>query len=347
MTTAKRRRAASYVEALTNWWRTFWFSAEPAYTLGLVRMAFGALTVYVTLDLLPGVPTLFSANGPVPSQSIANEFSWINTFQFGIFQIWTSDTAVLIAWILLLLSAVSLTLGWHSRVSALLVWILFLSFLRRNPMILYAGDQVMTNTALILAISGCGAALSLDQRRRNGRFWSAEERVRWPIRLMQVQLSLIYFFSAQTKLIGEAWNDGSAVSFPWRVYRDWAIFPVPQWLAENPFLVNVATWGTMAIELSLAILVWNRHYRYWVLAAGVIMHTLIWLNMSVQFFGLAMFVLYLAWVPWETVRDMPDRVKHALGRRLKRRPSPQPDESFDDSGKASRSETTQPETTTT
>ena len=102
----------------------------------------------------------------------------------------------------------------------------------------------MTNTALILAISGCGAALSLDQRRRNGRFWSAEERTRWPIRLMQVQLSLIYFFSAQTKFVGEAWNDGTAASYPWRVYRDWAILPAPQWVAENAYLVNVATWGT-------------------------------------------------------------------------------------------------------
>lgn len=346
MTTAKRRNAASYFDRLIKGWGAFWFSAEPAYTLGLVRMAFGALMVYVTLDLLPGIPILFSANGPVPTQPTKHDYRWVDTFQFGIFQIWTSDTAILVAWILLLLSAISLTLGWHSRVSALLVWILFLSFLRRNPMVLYAGDQVMTNTALILAISGCGAALSLDQRRRNGRFWSAEERVRWPIRLMQVQLSLIYFFSAQTKFIGEAWNDGTAASYPWRVYRDWAILPAPQWLAENVFLVNVATWSTMAIELSLAILVWNRRYRYWALAAGVAMHTLIWLNMSVMFFGLAMFVLYFAWVPWETVRDMPVRVKHALGMRLKRL-SPQPEDSVDDSGKTSQSKTTQPGTTTT
>jgi hypothetical protein len=325
MTTAKRRRAASYFEGLINAWGRFWFSAEPAYTLGLVRMAFGALTVYVTLDLLPGIPILFSAHGPVPTQPTSHDFSWVDAFQFGIFQIWTSDTAVLIAWVVLLLSAVALTVGWHSQVSALLVWVILLSFVRRNPMVLYAGDQVMTNTALILAISGCGAALSLDQRRRHGRFWSAEERARWPIRLMQVQLSLIYFFSAQTKFVGDAWNDGTAASFPWRLYHDWAILPVPQWLAENPFLVNVTTWSTMAIELALAILVWNRRYRFWVLAAGVVMHTLIWLNLSVMFFGLAMFVLYLAWVPWEAVRDMPDRVKHAWGGRRKRA-VPQPDE---------------------
>lgn len=346
MTSSKRWRPASVFKGLSNGWSSFWFSLEPAYTLGLVRMAFGALMVYVTVDLLPGIPVLFSENGPVPTQPSTQNYLWIHAYQYGIFQIWTSDTAVLIAWILLLLSAVSLTVGWHSRLSALLVFILFLSFVRRNPAIFNAGDFVMTNTALILAISACGAALSLDQRRRNGRFWSAEERVRWPIRLLQVQLSLIYFFTAQTKFIGEAWNDGSAVSFPLRVYHDWAILPAPQWVAENPFLVNVATWGTIAIELALAILVWNPRLRYWVLGAGVVLHVLIWLNLSVMFFGLAMFVLYLAWVPWETARDLPDQVRRALGRRLKRL-SPQPDEAVDDSGKASRSATTQPETTTT
>jgi vitamin K-dependent gamma-carboxylase-like protein len=343
--TKPKRFAASVFEVVSNRWTSFWFSPEPVYALGLVRMAFGALMVYVTLDLLPVLSILFSENGPVPVQPTAQNFHWVNAYQFGIFQIWTSDTALVIGWIVLLLSAVALTVGWHSRFAALLVWILFVSFLRRNPGIFNAGDHVMTNTALILTISACGAALSLDQRRRTGRFWSAQERPHWPIRLIQVQLALIYFFTAQTKFIGEAWNDGSAVSFPWRIYHDWAILPTPQWVAEQPFLVNVATWGTMAIELALAILVWNKGLRYPVLAAGVVLHVAIWLNLNIAFFSLATLVLYLAWVPWETVRDIPDQAKRVLSRRLKRRP-PRRNESVQDSGGTSRGETTQPETTT-
>jgi hypothetical protein len=319
MTRPEPPRTSSYVDLVGKRWRSFWFTPEPAYTLGLVRIAFGALMVYVTLDLLPGLPVLFSQKGPVPAQP-GTDFHWVQKYQWGIFQYLTSDTAILIGWILLLLAAVSLLVGWHSRLAAVLVWVLFLSFIRRNPSVFNYGDLVIAITALILALSACGAALSLDQRRRTGRFWSAEHRARWPVRLMQVELSLIYLFSAQTKLLSDAWNDGSAVSFPWRTFHDWAIVPVPPWIAENPFLVNVATWGTMALEFALALLVWNRRLRYWVLAAGVVMHVLIWLNLSVWFFGLAMFVLYLAWVPWETVRDMPDWLKGAWSR-LRRRGS--------------------------
>lgn len=333
MTSSKRSRAGLLLDGLSRRWCTFWFLPEPAHTLGLVRMAFGALMVYVTAGLLPDIRILFGENGPVPFQPSAQTVSWVDTHQFGIFQIWTGDTAVLIAWAILLLSAISLTVGWHSRLSALLVWILFLSFLRRDPAAFNAGDFVMINTALILVFSASGAAFSLDQRRRTGRFWSAEERLRWPVRLMQVQLSLIYFFSAQTKFIGKEWDDGTAVSYPWRIYRDWAIFPAPQWVAENPYLVNAATWGTIAIELALALLVWNPRLRYWVLGAGVILHTLIWLNLSVMFFGLAMFVLYLAWVPWNEARDLPAHVKRVVDRRLRRSPPP-PDEAVAGSGTA-------------
>ena len=308
MTSPLRPEVVRYLASAGEKWRAFWFTKEPAYTLGIVRIAFGALMVYVTIDLLPSLTQLFGESGPVPSQP-TTEFHWIYPYTYGIFQVWTSDTALYVGWAILLLSAVALLVGWHSRLAAVLVWIVFLSFVRRNPSVFNYGDHVISITALILMLSACGAALSLDQRRRSGRFWSAECRSRWPVRLMQLQLSLIYFFSAQSKLRGDEWNEGSAVSFPWRTFHDWAILPAPQWLAESAVLVNAVTWGTLVLEFALAILVWNPRLRYWLLAAGVVLHVMIWLNLSVTFFSLAMFVLYLSWAPWQTVRHLPDGVR--------------------------------------
>ena len=113
------------------------------------------------------------------------------------------------------------------------------------------------------------------------------------------------------------------MSFPWRAYHDWAILPVPQWISGNPFLVNVATWGTLVVELSLVFLVWNRRCRYWVLGAGVVMHVLIWLNLSVAFFSLQILALYLVWVPWQVIRDLPDRVRGAWSQWFQRSQWPQ------------------------
>jgi hypothetical protein len=300
------------VESASDKWDRFWFTREPLYTLGLVRLALGAVVIGWTVNLLPDLHTLFGENGPVPSQPGG-------AYRVGIFQVWTSDTAILVGWTVLLLSAIAMFVGWHSRLAAVGVWILLLSFIRRDPWIFNAGDRLICLTALVLALSSCGAALSLDQRRRTGRFWSAEIRAVWPIRLLQVQLSVVYLTTAQSKLIGNTWVDGTAVSYAWRVFQDWAILPVPQWVSDSSFLVNVATWGTLVIELSIAILVWNRRWRARVLMAGVALHIAIYFNLPVAFFSLAMFVLYLAFVPWQVVQRMPDTLRDTLHRLRRRR----------------------------
>ena len=55
--------------------------------------------------------------------------------------------------------------------------------------------------------------------------------------------------------------------------------------------------GVLAVELSVGILVWNTRLRPWVLAAGVVMHTMVMVTIAVGFFSPAVLVLYLAFVP--------------------------------------------------
>jgi hypothetical protein len=295
---ASRRRLGAIVDR----WRTFWFRPEPAYTLGLVRVAFGGLSVVWALVLLPDLIDLFGERGamrlppPLP-------------YQWGLFEIWSSDQALVIGWALLLVSAIAMTIGWHSRVASLMVFVLIVSFLQRDPDIFNGGDVVIRVEALFLALSSGGAALSLDQRRRTGSFWSAQSRAPWPVRLMQIQLSLIYLFTVQVKLEGTTWLNGTAVSYSLQ-NKEYRLLPVPQWIVTNPVLTNVATWGTLAIELAIGILVWNRRLRPWVLGAGVVLHLSISTTLAVGLFSVAMFVLYLAFVPPETVERLPDTLKH-------------------------------------
>ena len=60
--------------------------------------------------------------------------------------------------------------------------------------------------------------------------------------------------------------------------------------------MNAATWGTMLVELALGVLVWNKRCRLWVLAAGVLLHLGIDLNIEIGIFSYAMLVLYVAWI---------------------------------------------------
>ena len=155
-----------------------------------------------------------------------------------------------------------------------------------------------------MLLGPCGAALSLDRRRTAGSFWSAQIRAPWVLRLMQVQLSLIYLSAVREKFAGATWNDGTAVSYALRL-PDLAAFPVPAWLSTDPLLMNLATWGTLAMELALGILIWSRRWRWCVLAGGIVMHTLILLGLAVAFFTVAIFVLCIALIPPETLRHAP------------------------------------------
>ncbi len=287
--------------SLTDAWREFWFRPEPMYTLGLVRMAFGALAVAWTLSFSPDVFEFFGEDG-------ISRHGDVGHYRWSVFEIWTSDKVLLVGWIALLLAGIALTVGWKSRVAAIIVFVLIVSFDRRNPAVFNSGDMLVRIESFFVALSPSGAALSLDQRRRTGDFWSAQTRAQWPIRLMQCQLSLIYLATVRAKLAGTTWPDGTAVSYALQLW-DMQLLPVPAFIKTNALLMNLATWGTLAVESAIPILVWNRRLRPWVLGAGVLLHVGILLTMAVGFFTPAMFVLYLAFVPPETAERLVRRLR--------------------------------------
>lgn len=286
-------------------WRTFWFSAQRAYPLGLIRIVFGVLVVIWTFTFLSDLHVLFGDQGLLPKQP-SYPYHW------GVFKVWSSDTALLTCWAVLLVAAIALTAGWHSRLAALVVFVLIVSFIGRNPFVWNSGDVIIRVLALFIAVSPCGAALSLDQRRREGSFWSAQVRPQWPIRLIQLQLALIYLSTAQAKMSGSTWLDGTAVSYVMR-NEDYVLIAPPHRFTVDLLLVNAATWGTLAIEIALGLLVWNRRLRPWVLWAGVVMHLIIFINMAVGLFSPAILVMYLAWVPPDVIERIPESIRRRFG----------------------------------
>jgi hypothetical protein len=298
-------------------WRSFWFQPQQMYTLGLVRIGFSALVIVWTLWLIPVRTDMLGPDGITPKQPSIPD-TW------GLFAIWNSNEAILLGIAALLVAAIALLVGWHTRIAAVVVFVLVLSLERRSPWMFNSGDVVVRIEAFLLAIAPCGRALSLDQRRREGKFWSAQTLPNWPIRLLQVQLSIIYLFAVQAKLSGRPWLDGTAVSYVLRI-EDMKRIPAPDWLSTNALAMNAATWSVLVIELSVGILVWFPRFRPWVLAAGVVMHMTIDLNIQIGIFTYAMFVMYLAWVSPETVKGLPQRLRRAKEDGAKPDPGIKPD----------------------
>jgi hypothetical protein len=239
---------------------------------------------------------------------VARPFSW------SLLELFPSDTALVACFAGLVVAAACVLVGWHTRLATLAAFVLLLSFERRNLVVLNSADTLLRLFGLYLALAPAGAALSVDRwRRARDRFWEFPERAPWALRLLQLQVSILYLFTVWLKVQGETWNNGTAVSYSLRV-TEVARFEVPAWISQSAVVSNLLTYGTLAVELSLALLIWNRRARPWVIAAGVALHLSIQATILVGLFSVTVFVGYLAFVPPETMARWLLALRGRLGR---------------------------------
>ena len=298
-------------------WTRFWFQPQQTSTLGLFRIAYGVLVTLWTLSLVPNLFAFFGNDGVLPQYP--KDGAW------GLLELSTSTPLLIVVFVALLTGAVALTVGFHSRIAAVVVWVGVLSFAHRNPLVGNSGDELIGNVALFLTLAPSGTSLSLDRLRSVGRdrFWEFPARAPWALRLVQIQLSVVYLSAVWDKVQGEMWRNGTAVSYALRI-ADVGRIPTPGFMTHSVIVSEMMTYGALALELSLGILVWNRVARPWVLTLGIIMHLGIDFSILVGFFSFMMIVCYLSFVPDQTASRRIIQVRDWYLRRREARPSAVP-----------------------
>jgi uncharacterized membrane protein YphA (DoxX/SURF4 family) len=289
-------------------WERFWFRDVETSTLALFRIAYAIVVVAWTISLAPALYSFFGDDGILPAHPDGGTGAW------GLLQLSSSPAAVTALYLLLLLGALCLLFGFKTRLAAVVVFVCLVSFARRDPWVLNSGDLLLFVLAFYLMLAPSGAALSVDRwLRSRSHFWEFPQRSLWSLRLIQVQVSLLYFFAVWAKLRGDTWNDGTAVSYAFRI-EDLERFPVPGLVTDSLLIVNLLTYGTLAVELALAILVWNGKLRPWVLLLGVMLHLGIDYAVRVGFFSHAALVAYIVFLPPETVSTWVYRLRDRTAR---------------------------------
>jgi hypothetical protein len=296
---------------LTSGWQRFWFAPQATSTLALFRIAFGLVATMWTASLAPNLLAFFGTEGITPPAMTQDRGVWT------ILAISASPPVVIALFAVTLAAAVALTLGWRTRLAAVVVFVGIISFQHRNTMLLNSGDGLLRNLALFCALAPAGQALSLDRlRTAPGRFWEFPARAPWALRLIQIQLSVMYFSTVWQKVQGLHWRDGTAVSYALRI-EDLHRFPTPSFITDSVIASEMLTFGTLALELGLAVLVWNRVARPWVLGLGITLHLMIEYSILVGFFSFAILTAYLAFVPPESASRRILAVRDRLRRRLR------------------------------
>jgi hypothetical protein len=198
-------------------------------------------------------------------------------------------------------SAFLLCAGCWTRAMATLTWALSMSFANANPNIDNAGDTIRAITLVYLMLSPCGAAWSVDalllRRRHAGQHPCPTYVWPWPLRLLFIQLVLMYFMNGLYKATGANWLEGDSLYY---VLCDITLTRFSIADLPIPFvLVQVMTWLVVTWELTFPVLVLFARTRWLALLFGAAFHLGIFATMELGGFVPYVLCLYLPLLPWD------------------------------------------------
>ncbi len=220
-----------------------------------------------------------------------------------------------------LIAIVAFTIGFNTRVFAVITWLVGLSYIHRAQPYLFGQDTMMNLCLTYLMLSPCGAKWSVDR-------WLARKRAEangttlppvqpsvsagFVLRVFQIQYSLMYLSAGLSKLKGESWWNGTALfncmanpefsPMHVGVYRDFL-----KWLCQHRVVWELVCTGsavfTLLTEVPFPYLVWTK-MRPVVISAALLLHTGIAVLMGLSVFSLFMFALILCFFPPDIINWM-------------------------------------------
>ena len=313
------RSEPGFGRAVRDRWRRFWFAPDSAANLGFCRFAFFALvlTMFVTRD--------FSALGAL------SPVFWKPIQLFALLGLAQPSVGVLeVIQTIWRIALVASCLGALTRVSTAVAFVLGTYLL--GLLFCFGGlghaKSILVFAMGTLALSRCGDSLSVDRwiRARRGEPAPAPHfEYRWPIRLIWVAITFVFFGAGISKLrhAGLAWVTSNTLAY----YLMQANYPLGRpaappmndwglWLARNTLASRGLAAGSMLVELAFPVVLFSRRLRGILVAAAFLMQAGIAVVMGPDFSNFL--VTYVFWIPWNRLAE------RVLGRAGLSRLSPEP-----------------------
>lgn len=258
------RRALS---GFSSAWQGFFFSPVDARLCAVLRIGYAICVLINLASFYPDLERWFADSGVLPKDAVfllqqPERWSLLMWLPEGM--LWLQ----IVFW-LFVLSAALLLLGVCSRLQTACVLVWLMSFQNRNTTLFDGEDVVLRLIGWYLLLVPVGAAWSLDA-------WWRKERVPLVVapgvRLLQLQMALIFLTAAWCKLNGEQWRSGVVLFMVAQLDDYFGRLPLPAWMFETPWLVKSLTWSVIALELIVPIGIWFRQWRRPMLLTALVFH---------------------------------------------------------------------------
>lgn len=256
--------------------------------LSLLRICLGALTLDFYVRHIAQRGFLWGANGVVPFSTFLEIMH--RQRNFSLYMLSPAPAYELTVFALGIVVAIAFTLGYKTRISAVLFYAFTWSIYSRNPFILDGGDNLLFLLAFYMMFADCGAYFSIDAARR-----SPDERPgplpalvhNFAVLAIITQLCLLYFTSGFYKIQGHMWQDGTAIYYILRA-SEFNLSPKAHFFYDNDAVVTLLTWSTMVFQIAWPFLIWNRKARPVIAAGAFLLHTMIGYFMGLMWFSAVM-----------------------------------------------------------
>ncbi|WP_408098831.1 HTTM domain-containing protein [Peredibacter sp. HCB2-198] len=259
----------------------FFFTEKPTEGIALFRIIWIGLIFIQYLFDVQNIHDFYGPHALISFSTVKDQFPFMHANLFHLFN--PSYEVTYALFIVYGLSLVTSMMGLFTRTSLVVALLCMTSFHQRTIWYLSSAEVLMRTITLLLIFSPCGHTLSLDSilgkyfpRFKQKRDWPV-----WALRLIQIQLSVVYLWTVWHKLKGETWLDGTAVYYATRV-ESLGNFSLP-FIFNSVLSLKLMTWGTLLIEFALGTLIWHRKLRKPLIIIGLFFHLILLYVMGIWF----------------------------------------------------------------
>ena len=278
-------------------WNRFFHGEIPDWKVRFLQQGFGLLMGLYFLALAPDWSRWFSEQGVLDAASARanldpDAHSLMLWFPRNPFVLWAPLVFGFLA-------SLGLLLHRWPRSCAGVLFAVLVTLHHRNNLIWDGEDVLFRLTAFFLIFAGT--------RTPSGASTA------WPLRLVQLELSLVYLSSGLRKLEGDAWRDGSAAYYALHLDDFAGPISLPDLFRESLAFSQMASWFTIAIELVLAFALWFPNTVRSAVRIGVLFHLGMILIFNLFLFHWLMILLLLTHASQDP-RLLVSRLAEKLGR---------------------------------
>ena len=299
------------LKSVAKSWDEFWFSRFDPLNVSLYRISTGLLLFVMFIALYFNWYRFYGSDGMISLHDVDIAGKLADDI-WSVFH-WTEGIIpIQFFWYLGFISSFALTVGYHTRIATIILYVLVSSMVHRNNGIVNGDDLVLRMLLFYSCFLPMNHCLSVDSylqkkfRGVNDIVPENECPMLWPIRLIQINIALVYIISLPNKLADDvAWINGQAIYYT-VTSNMWSMCPFPQLFYQWDYLLSkIATYGTVLIEGAFPILVWFKETNLIVTLLIAMLHIgIAFMVPNVTFFTLAMVCSFWVFLPSDVIREL-------------------------------------------